>query len=827
MSVDLRNIFLADTLLSSQPYVSSGGGGGERSIPQRDVNAHAAYLTKRFQVVHEQSLTQKQVAAIRYKEGVYLEFTGAAGCDLSYKSLEDVRSGIRLLNVREDIETNTVHATIYVPAGKESHFIKTTNEYLQSFAETGKARHKDLLNSIEDVKLAILDSFWTGKKEDMPSEIPVWCEVWLRVDNRDIYPSSENQLTQTCEEIGASFSSESISFPERLVKLVQANADQLMQIISRCDYMAEIRRAQEANTFFVDLPNNDQRAWGDELLKRVVFAQSNVSVCILDTGITQAHPLIAPALPLDSVLTVQSKWGEGDHDGHGTEMAGVAIYNNLKGALLSGGQVSVVHNLESVKILPPRGENKPELYGAITQQAIYLATISNPDTKRSVCMAITSEEYNTGDGSPTSWSAGVDGITSGTLTNGERQLFFVSAGNVEPSEHKVNKYPDANIMHAVESPGQAWNAITVGAYNRNIDIAGQLPKEYKPVAIKDGLSPYSASSFLWEQKWPVKPEILCDGGNVATNGGDYTSCENLSLLTTNYRPAQRLFSTINGTSAATAQAAWMAAQIMTEYPDIWPETVRALLVHSASWTDAMKSTLCREDRKGAGRRMLLRTCGYGIPNLEKALQCIKNSVNMVIQGELQPYIKRGTGSPTMNEMHIHKLPWPTQILKDLGETEATMHVTLSYYVEPGPGEIGWKDKYRYASCGLRFDVNNTDESLKSFEKRINAKMREEKDDKGDGSSGSDKWYLGRDNRDVGSIHSDFRTQNAIDLCDMNYLAIYPVIGWWRERAYLKMYNRAVRYALVVTISTPDISTDLYTPIITQIKPEIITTIPTP
>ena len=94
---------------------------------------------------------------------------------------------------------------------------------------------------------------------------------------------------------------------------------------------------------------------------------------------------------------------------------------------------------------------------------------------------------------------------------------------------------------------------------------------------------------------------------------------------------------------------------------------------------------------------------------------------------------------------------------------------------------------------------------------------EDKKDTGEGTSGSEYWYLGSDNRDVGSIHSDFRTQNAVDLCDANYIAVYPVIGWWRERKNLNRYDDKVRYSLVVTISTPEIEADLYTPIITQVK----------
>jgi len=94
---------------------------------------------------------------------------------------------------------------------------------------------------------------------------------------------------------------------------------------------------------------------------------------------------------------------------------------------------------------------------------------------------------------------------------------------------------------------------------------------------------------------------------------------------------------------------------------------------------------------------------------------------------------------------------------------------------------------------------------------------EDKKDSGDGSSRD--WYLGKDNRDVGSIHSDFCTVTAIDLCDANYIAVYPVIGWWRERAHLGKFNEKVKYSLIVSIETPEIESDLYTPIINQIAIE--------
>ena len=243
------------------------------------------------------------------------------------------------------------------------------------------------------------------------------------------------------------------------------------------------------------------------------------------------------------------------------------------------------------------------------------------------------------------------------------------------------------------------------------------------------------------------------------------------------------------------------------------------MIHSASWTDEMKRRFCIEDTKTKGRNILLRTCGYGIPDLKKAIQCMDNNVNMVIQGELQPYSKQ-----SMNEMHIHTLPWPSEVLADLGSVEVTLKVTLSYFIEPGPGEIGWRDKYRYPSCGLRFDIINSNESIDDFKKRVNAKMREDKEDKGEGTSGSERWYLGSRNRDVGSIHSDFCRVTAVELCDCKNIAIYPVVGWWRQRNYLGKSNNKVRYAMVVSLSTPKVGVDFYTPIMTQIENVVETSI---
>jgi len=809
MAVDKKNIFLSNTVQSLNYKAPSTGGSGS-NIPQRNPSQHVANLKQELSAVYQKhkSLTSKQIAAIKNKDGVCLEFFGHKGSALIFKSLENTASGIRLRNVKED--NDTIHATVFIPKGKESYFFKRLDAYADTVNQE-KQKNQDLVNSIEKIKLAVVESFWIGKKNDIPKEVPLWCEIWIQTDKDE--EIIESIFTNICMELQISVSSKSILFPERLIKLIKANKKQLAGIISCFPQVAELRRMEEPVSFFDDdLSGTEKREFIDDLLKRTNFELADTSICILDTGVTAGHPLLRPAIEDDCVQAVNPAWKTGDHEGHGTEMAGVSLFNDLKQCLVSSEENIINHQIESVKILPPHDENEPELYGAITQNAVFLAEMVKPQNKRAICMAVTSSEYNPGDGKPSSWSGAVDSLIAG-VGDGQKRLFFISAGNVMPKEIKEVGYTDANVNHSVESPGQAWNAITVGAYSNNVQIEDKRLKGYRPIADVKELSPYSSTSLSWKSIWPVKPEILCDGGNMATDGVNFMEAADLSLLTTHYQPTKKLFSTINGTSAATAQAAWMSARIMSEYPDFWPETVRALLIHSASWSDKMKNQFLKGDKKTA-RRELLRCCGYGIPNLDTAIQCINNSVNLVVQEEIQPYRLEGA-------MNYHIIPWPSEVLKELEDKMVTMRVTLSYFIEPGPGEIGWQNKYRYPSCGLRFEVINNDETEDDFKKRINVAMRgEDKKDKGEGTSGVGTWFLGPNNRDVGSIHSDFKTQSAINLCTANRIAIYPVIGWWRERKNLNCIYKKVRYSLIVSISTPEKEVDFYTPIINQIMQPI-------
>lgn len=136
--------------------------------------------------------------------------------------------------------------------------------------------------------------------------------------------------------------------------------------------MAELRKPKELASFFMQLEAPEAIPWTLELLDRLNAPGDNANaVCLLDTGVNREHQLIAPGLAETDLFTYQPAWGVHDHLGHGTQMAGLALYGDLIHALSSVDEVELKHRLDSVKILPPQNDNPQDLYGAITLECVF------------------------------------------------------------------------------------------------------------------------------------------------------------------------------------------------------------------------------------------------------------------------------------------------------------------------------------------------------------------------------------------------------------------------------------------------------------------------
>ncbi|MFH6969870.1 S8 family peptidase [Flavobacterium sp. FlaQc-28] len=820
MSENFKPHLFVKNVHSSQDYTTPPGPPIKSLLPKRDRITHGEFIYSSLYEIWEtynQETFQRAEASKPVKEGEYITFFGAEKQLLELDSLSS--DGAKLLNVKTNSENKSQIATVYIPENKKEKLLGKIEKYIGENTDKGLPKNQPLVEKIETIRKSTIEFIWSSASEYLPKEEHVWCELWLAINQSEI-DAKRKKLNYVCKFLGIAISDISTIFPERVIINVKLNYSQLVELIFSIGEIAEIRRAEELNSFWLDQTIINREKWIESAIKNVVFEDTNSIISILDSGINNGHLLIKDALSDIDRLTVNENWGKNDsgHKGHGTSMAGIALYGNLSRILESNSSFVIRHRLESIKVLPPNGfENELDLWHYITQDAVNIATVNNPDYKRIYCMAITGKNQNDF-GKPSTWSAYLDDIVFGEDYT-DKKIFVVSAGNVREEEDYLN-YPESNLNLSVESPAQAWNVITIGAFTEKV-----LPNS-NTVANKFELSPYSRTSNSWGNFWPIKPEVVFEGGNLEKlQDGSVNYHEDLDIISTSTNSSVNAFSRFNATSAATAFASNFLAKLRDVYPNAWPETLRALMIHSSSWSEGMINQFQIDLRKVGDKQKLLRTVGYGIPNLEKAIECKSNYLTFISEETLQPYKLDGTTIKT-NNIHYYEFPWPSEILANLGASDVTLRVTLSYYIEPNPGDKGYSTKYSYQSCALKFILIDPTENFENFKIRTNKinidKLKEqlgvEKLSEGDYDKMKDtRWFLGADTVFKGSVHSNYWKGSAAEIAVCNKLAIFPLAsGWWKQLKKQNKFNSQVRYSLVVSIETPENSTDIYTSIANQV-----------
>lgn len=822
------------------------GGGSDFPIYPRQRAGHAAKLRGDLQVVELEAdrlrLTQ-ELAPLEDDIGINLEIRGVPDYPLNCDPFDaDPKSGITLKAVRQvesaspdgSIQVTTV-ATVFVRHGKLSFLTKRIDDYVNERKTTiskgehkGEERaldHEKLIANIESIGIAAIEAFWTSVHPLPDLDVETWWEVWIWSGSEAKRARHEQVVEAEAQRLGMYRKPGKLVLPEHSVYLLKTTRRQLATATALLNFVSELRHPAVTAQFFMEQTFSEQRQWANDLKSRVRLPPDDApSVCLLDTGVNRGHPLLQDILAESEHDTVNEEWGTDDHyqNGHGTQMAGLAAYGDLTPLLEGSENVVLSHRIESVKILPRTGASEPEHYGLITQDGMAIAEQNNPNRPRVFAMAVTAVDAKDfrENGKPSAWSAAIDSHVSGAMEDDDtKRLICVSAGNVW-LKNKAD-YPNENELNSVEDPAQSWNGIAVGAYTDKdvvTDENGQLIPNVHRIAPRGGLSPHSVTSCLWNspdsKNWPLKPDIVCEGGNVGADAmtGSREEHDSLCLLSTNANFQRHLFAPFYATSAATALAANMAAQIQAAYLHHWPETVRALIIHSANWTEEMRRGLNLRNKKDVA--YALQRFGHGVPNLPRALACAKSRATLICQDSLQPFRKDKDGIKTQ-DMMIYRLPWPKSLLQEHSATNVRLRVTLSYFIEPNPGSRSVSSKYRYANCNLRFAVQTaTEKSLSNFIARVSDSISKDErkanyETPDDTTTG---WLLGDNLCRRGSIHSDTWSGTAAQLAAMEHLIIYPVNGWWRLRTQHKRYSNRIRYALVVSLESVGTELDIYTPI---------------
>lgn len=810
---DFPHIKLSEARTAEAFTTPSAGGGEHQTPPRPDRTTHGEKLLGDLD--RAVKLAKSRMSDEPVREGLQfipMRFLEGSEFDLKLQSLAGNESrGIRIISARE--KGGRKEYVVAVADSRVESLANKFRQYLTEDTDRGRPKNEEFASGVANIDAADLADYWTDADGVLPGvDEALWWEIWLESSAGD---DVEGWFRQISQRQGITLSTQRVRFPDRLVILAHTTLARWQKFPGLLTRLAEFRRANIVAGEFTALSPSGQAEFINNLLQRTRFAPEDaVRVCILDTGVDRGHPLLERSLSPSDVQSWQEAWGAHDHHGHGTEMAGVCLFGPLGEPLYDDKPVDLSHRLESVKILPPVGNNAPPDYAPITVGAMAMAELAAPGSARCFCLAVTAE----GDDHwrPTLWSAGMDQACAG-VADGCRRLVVVSTGNLREDVGK--NYPAENQLSSVEDPGQSWNALTVGAYT-NLAWIGETGLEgYTPIAAPGSLSPASRTSLCWFDSWPYKPDVVFEGGNYAKNEhGFVTSADDLDLLTTaSTDMSNALLGTTRDTSVAAAQAARMAAILQAEYPEYWPETIRGLIVHSAEWTPRMLEEFPRRHRE-----QRLRVYGMGVPNLNRARRSAKGFTTIVIQDQLQPFRHTG-GDNASHEMHVHDLPLPREVLEELGSLPVRMRVTLSYYIEPNPPRRGYVARYQYASHGLRFSVRRPQETRERMVGRLSTADWPVGEDgrriRPFSTIADDRvWDLGPEKVSVrGSIHSDAWNGTAAQLASSNLIAVYPVGGWWRYRSDPELVQKQARYSLVVSISTDDSTVDLYELISEEVK----------
>jgi len=745
------------------------------------------------------------------------------GAELAPDQLDDVRADTRLIGT--DPDTGIVFLDVANP------HLDHLRKKIDSYADDARAKSKSLENGTSvihrasEAAIAPIDAVNLAKVEDirgprlrseeLVADRAYWFEIACRGGYRRasaVTEASRTQFARQASRVGVERKIDEFIGPEQVYFFIQLNREQLQKIQLATDCIYEIELAPPP---LRDLKLLDDVTTGDvqnfTLQPPPALAPS---VVILDTGIATRHPLLQQAILTATTAGPEIPSPE-DTYGHGTKMAGIALYQDL-GAAIERGSASAPHWLQSSRLLLAPGygtaaDENHEKWPVLTLGAVRSAEVADPGPRdRVFALAVTRTMQDPPDEipGPTLWSHAVDQIA---YNGGNGRLIVVAAGNARDEQWLAlaEQFPQLQLSEHIHQPAQAANAVTVGAFTNRTGLPDDKDYAEAVVVAKEtgSISPFT-STGLPGNDWPNKPDIVMEGGNLAISGQlSDSSVPTLTALTTsNKHNLGQPLGKIAMTSEAAARAARLAASIWTAEPGIRAETVRGLMVHSADWTPEMV-------RQFIGLPDRLLACGYGVPDERMACECSRDLATVIIEDAMQNAVmeetpkKKSPVRPTTKatetivrrKVKLYRLPIPHELL-DRSDEDVELRVTLSYFAEPN--RFG---RRTFHGLDLKWDMQGPQETETQFIERVNLLMRPVSSDgrrKRAVKTNGFIWQMGIQARSRGTVQSDRWRGKMSSLIGDKLIAIIPVLGWWDQRKNLR--DLAMNFSLVVSVRGPGV-----------------------
>jgi hypothetical protein len=192
-------------------------------------------------------------------------------------------------------------------------------------------------------------------------------------------------------------------------------------------------------------------------------------------------------------------------------------------------------------------------------------------------------------------------------------LFVISAGNI----NDASAPPPAHYLSEssrILTPGESILSLTVGSIARYSEV-GCVSRERE-------ISPFSRRGPGADRA--LKPELAAHGGNVFYTGPSWSTSPRTAVYGLS-RDGSRLEYSI-GTSFSAPIVAQYAARLFDAYPQATPNLIRALLCHFSDPVIAPTPGAPIDDHH---------FCGFGEPQIERALFATTTSATLLHQGEIK------------------------------------------------------------------------------------------------------------------------------------------------------------------------------------------------